>query len=250
MKLIPDPATASSTRSGREDAQHQLLDRRPVHRRALQPRPAQHRRQGRGLPQVDRHRRHRVLRPRGRVLHLRRRPLRDQAERRLLLIDSIEAPGTPAATRRAATRATSPATRAATSPSRRSTTSPTCATRCARPERSASRSSAAPRGGHRRPGEINYQVRHAAPRRPTTDEVQVRHQEHALGSTARPPPSCRSRSSATTARACTPTSRCGRTASRCSTTSSGYGGCPTSPAGTSAACSSTRRRCWPSPTRR
>ena len=32
-----------------------------------------------------RHRRHRVLRPRGRVLHLRRRALRDQAERGLLL---------------------------------------------------------------------------------------------------------------------------------------------------------------------
>ena len=32
--------------------------------------------QGRGVPQVDRHRRHRVLRPRARVLHLRRRPLR------------------------------------------------------------------------------------------------------------------------------------------------------------------------------
>ena len=68
-----------------EDAQHQLLDRRPVHRRALQPRPAQRRREGRGVPQEHRHRRHRVLRPRGRVLHLRRRALRDEAERRLLL---------------------------------------------------------------------------------------------------------------------------------------------------------------------
>ena len=38
----------------REDAQHQLLHRRPVHRRALQPRPAQHRRQGRGVPQEHR----------------------------------------------------------------------------------------------------------------------------------------------------------------------------------------------------
>ncbi len=46
------------------------------------------------------------------------------------------------------------------------------------------------------------------------------------------------------------TSRCGRTASRCSTTSSATAACPTWPAGTSAACSSTRRRCWRSPTRR
>ncbi len=43
-------------------------------------------------------------------------------------IDSIEAPGTPAAPRRAATAATRPATRAATSLSRRSITSPTSAT--------------------------------------------------------------------------------------------------------------------------
>nr|WP_284290545.1 hypothetical protein [Angustibacter aerolatus] len=70
---------------GREDAERQLLDRRPVHRRAVQPRPAPGRGEGRGVPEVDRHRRHRVLRPRGRVLHLRRRALRDEAERRLLL---------------------------------------------------------------------------------------------------------------------------------------------------------------------
>ena len=63
-------------------------------------------------------------------------------------------------------------------------------------------------------------------------------------------PSCRSRSSATTARACTCTSRCGRTASRCSTTRPATAACPTWPAGTSAASSSTPRRCWRSPTRR
>ena len=39
--------------------------------------------------------------------------------------------------------------------------------------------------------------------------------------------SCRSRSSRTTARACTPTSRCGRAASRCSSTRPATPGCPT-----------------------
>ena len=68
-----------------QDAEHQLQHRRPADRRALQPRPAPGGGQGRGVPEVDRHRRHRVLRPRGGVLHLRRRALRDEAERRLLL---------------------------------------------------------------------------------------------------------------------------------------------------------------------
>ena len=86
MKLIPDPATAyvDPFRAEKTLALN-FSHRRPVHRRALQPRPAQHRGQGRGLPQGHRHRRHRVLRPRGGVLRLRRRALRDQAERRLLL---------------------------------------------------------------------------------------------------------------------------------------------------------------------
>src|SRR5947208_4403561 len=65
----------------------------------------------------------------------------------------------------------------------------------------------------------------------------------------RPPPSCRSRSMATTARACTATSRSGRTASRYSPATnmpiSRRPACPTSPAS-----SSTRRRSTPSPTPR
>ena len=86
MKLIPDPTTAFVDPFRAEKTLvHQLLDPRPVHRRAVQPRPAQHRGQGRGVPRDHRHRRHRVLRPRGGVLHLRRRAVRDQAERRLLL---------------------------------------------------------------------------------------------------------------------------------------------------------------------
>ena len=65
-----------------QDAQHQPLDRRAAHRRALRPRPAPGGHQGRGVPEDDRHRRHRLLRPRGRVLHLRRGPLRVEDERR------------------------------------------------------------------------------------------------------------------------------------------------------------------------
>ena len=41
-----------------------------------------------------------------------------------------------------------------------------------------------------------------------------------------------------------------RAASRCSTTRPATAGCPTWPATTSAACCTTPRRCWPSPTRR
>ena len=69
---------------GAQDARHQHVDRRPVHGRAVQPRPPPDRREGRGVPQVDRHRRHRVLRPRGGVLHLRRHPLPHEPVRELL----------------------------------------------------------------------------------------------------------------------------------------------------------------------
>ena len=57
----------------------------PITARALQPRPALHRQEGRGLPAQDRHRRHLLLGPRGGVLHLQRRPLRPERPRGLLL---------------------------------------------------------------------------------------------------------------------------------------------------------------------
>ena len=61
---------------GAQDAHHELLHPRPADRRGVLPRPAQRGQEGRGLPQGHRHRRHRVLRRRGRVLHLRQRAVR------------------------------------------------------------------------------------------------------------------------------------------------------------------------------
>ncbi|CAM5541464.1 hypothetical protein SVIOM342S_08144 [Streptomyces violaceorubidus] len=72
-----DLSTAASTRSAGQDAQHQLLHPRPDHGRAL-PRPAERGEEGRGVPGLHGHRRHGVLRSRGRVLRLRLRPLRHQ----------------------------------------------------------------------------------------------------------------------------------------------------------------------------
>ena len=130
MQLLPDPATRLRRPvPDREDAGAELLHRRPVHRRGLQPRPAQRRHEGRGVPQGAPASPTRVLRPRGRVLHLRRRPLRDQAERRLLLhrLDRGRLEHRPRRGGRQP-RLQDRATRAATSRSRRSTTTPTCAT--------------------------------------------------------------------------------------------------------------------------
>ena len=173
MPLLPDPTTAYlDPFRAREDPRAELLHPRPAHRRGLQPRPAQHRPQGRGLPRQHRHRRHGVLRARGGVLRLRRRALRDQAERRLLLHRlRSRAPGTPAASEEGGNRGYKTALQGRLLPGRRrSTTSPTCATRWSLElERGRPRGRArAPRGRHRRPGRDQLQVRHAAARRPTT----------------------------------------------------------------------------------
>ena len=108
----------------------------PDHRRVVFARPALHRAEGRGVPEVDRHRRHRLLRARAGVLHPRRRALRPGLQPRLLLHRrEVKASGTPAARRtptpRAtrATSATSRATRKATSPCRPWTATRTCARR-------------------------------------------------------------------------------------------------------------------------
>ena len=69
-----------------------LRHRRPVDRRALRPRPALDRQARRGLSQDHRHRRHRLCRPRSRILHVRRRPLRGRLQRSYFQIDDIELP--------------------------------------------------------------------------------------------------------------------------------------------------------------
>ena len=171
MKLIPDLDHGLRRPVPRgEDAQHQLLHRRPAHRtsptaatRARSPRKAE------AYLQVHRHRRHRVLRPRGRVLRLRRRALRDQAERRLLphrlhrgrlehrprrggrqprLQDPLQGRLLPG-----------PAGRPLRRPARRDHPR----ARRAGLERRAR----APRGRHRRPGRDQLPVRHAARAAPT-----------------------------------------------------------------------------------
>ena len=82
--------------------------------------------------------------------------------------------------------------------------------------------------------EINYRfnsLQHAG-----DDLMKYKYVVHETAALAgKPPPSCRSRSQATTVPACTATSPCGRTASRCSTMRRTTAVCPTSPAGTSAA---------------
>ena len=71
-----------------------------------------------------------------------------------------------------------------------------------------------PRGLLGRPGRDRHALPAAAADGRPDDDLQVRGQEHRPGARARPRPSCRSRSSRRTARACTCTSRCGRTATR------------------------------------
>ena len=234
-----------------EDPQRQLLHPRPDHRRGLQPRPAQHRAQGAGLPRLDRHRGHRLLRPRGRVLHLRQRPLQHRRQRGLLphrlrrgLVELRQGRRPeqglqdPPQGRLLPRRAVRPLQR----PARRHGQEP----RGVRPARRA----CPPRGRHRRPGGDQLPLRHAAQGRGRRDEVQVPHQEHRLGAGQVGHLHAEAdlrRQRLGDARA---TSRCGRTASRCSSTRPATPACPTWPAGTSAASSSTPRRCWPSPTRR
>ena len=81
---VPGPADrAARPVPQAQDAQHELLRARPDHGRALQPRPAQRRPQGRAVPGLHRRRRHLLLRRRGGVLHLRLGALRYRVVREL-----------------------------------------------------------------------------------------------------------------------------------------------------------------------
>lgn len=163
-----------------QDAQHQLLHPRPDHGRGLQPRPAQRGEEGRGVPRLHRHRRHRVLRPRGRVLRVRQRALRDHRERELLphrlrglrlehglrgeqpwLQGPLQGwllPRSPGRPLRRPARRDLPRAGRPGPPGRAS----------------------APRGRHRRPGRDQLQVQHAAGRGRRPDALQVRREERRL----------------------------------------------------------------------
>ncbi len=97
--------------------------------------------------------------------------------------------------------------------------------------------SAPPRGGHRRTGRDRCRCRHADAQGGRSADPEVRGAERCRAATARRPPSCPSRWSATTATACTCTSRCRRPARHCSPATS-TADCPKRRCTTSAASSS------------
>ncbi len=116
-----------------EDAGDHVRHPQPERQHAVQPRPAHDGEKGGDVPEVRRHRRHRVLRPRSRVLRVLGRavvtPTRTTPATRSTIRNCRP---TRAAPTKAATWATARGPRAATSPSRRSTACRTCAPRCSR----------------------------------------------------------------------------------------------------------------------
>ena len=172
----------------------------------VQPRPAQHRREGRGLPEVHRHRRHRLLRRRGGVLRLRRRALQDLRQRIVLLRGRLQGRrGTPAGSRRRQP-GYKPRMKGGYFPVSPVDHLPTCDDDLPDPQGGRSlRRALAPRGRLGRQQEINYRFNtllHSG-----DDMMKFKYVvKNTAWRTARRRPSCRSRSSATTARACTPTS--------------------------------------------
>ena len=221
MMLMPDPATAVHRsvlrRRRRSSIVCDVLE--PTTGQPYNRDPRSHRQEGRG------HASSRLgigdtvyLRPRGRVLHLRRRAL-SSADPTTPASSSTRSNcrPTPTPTTRAATSATASAPRAATSRCRRSTRAQDMrAEMLAAMARDGRRGREAPPRSGVGPARARHEVRAAdADGRPAAD-LQVRASTRSPRPTARPRPSCRSRSTATTARACTATSRSGRTASRCS----------------------------------
>ena len=103
------------------DAVADLRHRRRDHQAALPEGSAHDRRQGRGVPEVDRHRRHVVLRSRARVLRLRRGPLLGRPEPLQLHGRLDRRPLEHGPRQRDRTSATSRRTRVATSRCRRPT---------------------------------------------------------------------------------------------------------------------------------
>jgi hypothetical protein len=115
----------------RDDAVDRVRRARADHRRALQPRSARHRQEGRGDGEVDGRRRPDLLRPGGRVLRVRRRALQRRSRTRPASGSTRSSfRPTPTPSTRAATSATTSAPRRATFRCRRKTPRRTCAPRC------------------------------------------------------------------------------------------------------------------------
>ncbi len=118
MLLMPDPETANMDPFREEPTLLLTCDVvEPSRRQGLLARPALDRATRRGLPEIERPRRHRLLRSRARVLHLR---LGDLARRHVRLLrrgsTRKRRPGPPARSSRAATSRTARRSRAATFP--------------------------------------------------------------------------------------------------------------------------------------
>ena len=243
MLLIPDPDTAVMD----PFREHKTINincfvQRPGHGRVVHPRPALHRQEGRGVPQGHRHRRHRVLRARGRVLHLRQRALRPERSTRATTSSTrSRACGTPA--RRANRRFAEPRLQAAVQGGLlpRPADGPLPGPPVGDGARSSSATGIEIEVQHHEVGtagqaEIDMRFDTLLTHGRQAHALQVRRQERRVAARQVGHASCRSRSSGTTARACTCTSRCGRAASRCSSTRRATPASPTWRAGTSAVC--------------
>ena len=182
LQLIPDISTAYVDPFRTERTLIIVFDiYNPRNGEIYAPRPAPGRQEGREVPRLDRHRRHRVLRARGRVLHLRRRALRGEAEQELTTRSTpTRPPGTRGRVEEGGNLANKtpykggyfPVTpgRQARRPARR---------HHAQADRRRPRGRARPpRGRHRRPGRDQLQVRHDGARGRRHPEVQVHRQEH------------------------------------------------------------------------
>ena len=245
MLLIPDP----EHRGHRPVPQHTTLNincfvRDPVTGESLHAATrATSRRRPRTYLRVDRHRRHRVLRPRSRVLHLRLRALRPEPVLGLLLprlgrgrvelrarreLDGAPNLGVQAAVQGGLL--PGPADGPVPGPALRDDA------------RRWSRSASTIEVQHHEvgtAGQAEIDMRFDTLRRMADKLMLYKYVVKNVARAARQDASrsCRSRSSRTTARACTCTSRCGRAASRCSSTRRATPACPTWRAGTSAGCS-------------
>ena len=244
MLLMPDPDSARPRPVHRRaDADPHVRRGRAFGRQRLRPRPALDREARRGVSEVDRHRRHRLLRPGARVLHLR---LGDLERRHVGLLREDQVRRSAVVVGRGLRRR-----QHGPPPAGQRRLLPGAAGRLAaghplgdvpRAGRDGRRSrSAPPRSRGARPVRDRHQVQQPGEARRLEPDPQVRACTTSRIRTARPRPSCRSRSSATTARACTCTSRSGK-AARTSSAATATPACPSWRSSTSAASSSTPRR--------